>query len=92
MCRGGLKIQDRKKEDQSRTIVGKRINVGPIIPRCQKVKNAGLENAGPRQLSDSSLKPCRYSTDITISAMNVTYVYAVKVYVGKPNAVLKSQV
>jgi len=34
-------------------------------------KNAGLENGGPQQLSDSNPKKCQCSTDI--SPMNVTY-------------------
>jgi len=45
-------------------------NGGPIIPEGQKVENAGSENAGPRQLSDSSVKLRQYNTDISV--MNVT--------------------
>ena len=50
----------------------------------QKVENAGLENAGPWHLSDSSLKLWRHSTDIGV--MNVTYAAKVQsiLSVGKP--------
>jgi len=41
-------------------------NVGPKIPECQKVENPGPQNAGSQQLSDSSLKQCQYSTDISV--------------------------
>jgi len=48
-------MEDRKKEDQKRTIVGKRRNTVHYL-RASNVGNGGPVNGGPLQQSNDSLK------------------------------------